>query len=127
MIWVEGCFTERVFAEVQKSTKSLDANFQALQSWPTWPPAHTGGKKSKENPGFHISVKKIPKEQVDSIFQFERDLFYQWGILLVEKLPILLLTLLNWFLYVQVHLSISGWTDRFLNAENESSKMMHYS
>lgn len=59
--------------------------------------------------------------------QFDKGLFYQCGILLVEKLPIPLLTLLNWFLCIQIHFSISGWTDHFLNAQNGSSKMMYYS
>lgn len=30
-------------------------------------------------------------------------------------------------LHIQVHLSISGWTDCFLNAQSGSSKMMYYS
>lgn len=74
-----------------------------------------------------IFQSKIFKEWVDSMSQFERDLFYPCGILLEEKLPIILLTLPNWFLHIQVHLSISGWTDRFLNAQSGSSKMMYYS
>lgn len=59
--------------------------------------------------------------------QFDRGLFYQCGILLLGKLTIPYLRLLNWFLCIQIHFSITGWTDCFLKAQNGSSKMMYYS
>lgn len=61
------------------------------------------------------------------MFQFDRGYFYQYGNLLVKKLPIPLPTLLNRFLCIKIHFSISGWTDGFLHAQDGSSKMMYYS
>lgn len=84
-------------------------------------------EEKQGKPRFSNFSQKISKEQVDGVSQFERVLFNQCGTLLAEKLPILLLTLLNWILHIQVHFSISGWTDCFLNAQNGSSKMMYYS